>query len=73
MNVNNSLMGDINSLNLVRAREATQRIFQKVQNQSAATLQVINQQNSVPSYMASKAYVVSISPLAAQRNAAQNS
>ncbi|MBF0270571.1 MAG: hypothetical protein HQL98_00655 [Magnetococcales bacterium] len=72
MNVTSSLMTDISSMNVVRAREASQKIFQKVQNQSAATLQVINQQNSVPSYMASKAYVVSISPLAVQKGAAHS-
>ncbi|MBF0213651.1 MAG: hypothetical protein HQM00_08810 [Magnetococcales bacterium] len=73
MNVSNSLMTDISSMNLVRARAAAQKVSQKVQNLSSATLQVIGQQNSVPGYMASKAYVVSISPLAVQKGASQES
>lgn len=72
MNVTNSLMNDISSMNMVRAREAAQRVFHKVQNQSSATLQGINRQNSVPIYMASKAYVVALSPLAVQKSAAEN-
>lgn len=71
MNVTNSLMTEITSMNLVRAREAAQKVFQKVQNQSSTTLQVINRQNSVPLYMASKAYVVALSPVAMQKSAAE--
>ncbi|MEO5344985.1 MAG: hypothetical protein H7834_01240 [Magnetococcus sp. YQC-9] len=69
MSLSNSLMSDISSVNQMRAHEAAQRIFKKVQNQSASTLQIINQQNSVPNYMASQAYVVTLSPLAVQKSA----
>ncbi|MBF0126083.1 MAG: hypothetical protein HQM02_02630 [Magnetococcales bacterium] len=72
MSTTNSLMSDVSSMNSMRAQHATKQIIQKVQNVSGATMQELNQQNSLPNYMVAKAYSVNISTAALQKSAMQS-
>ncbi|MEO5332902.1 MAG: hypothetical protein H7839_12835 [Magnetococcus sp. YQC-5] len=69
MNVSNSLMSDVSSMNSSRASHATRQIIEKTQNESNATLQAIAKQNSLTNYMTTKAFSVNISPAGMQKSA----
>lgn len=69
MNVSNSLMSSVNNMNAIRAQSASKQVVQKVQNDSSAALQAISQTNSIPNYMATKAFAVNISAAGMQKSA----